>query len=95
MGGEPGRWGLDPAAFHERAAERADRWPASMTSLSMEMLRRAKAAETRDGMRDFGNLATKLGNRTNLASALIGLGSVLASSVWFVSSAAGEPAAGD
>jgi hypothetical protein len=33
---------------------------AATHELSMEMLRRAKTADTRDAMRDYGNLATKL-----------------------------------
>lgn len=33
---------------------------AATHELSMDMLRRAKAAQTRDGLRDYGNLATKL-----------------------------------
>jgi (1->4)-alpha-D-glucan 1-alpha-D-glucosylmutase len=47
VGGDPGRWGLDPAAFHERCQRRARDWPEAMTSLSTHDTKRSEDVRAR------------------------------------------------
>jgi (1->4)-alpha-D-glucan 1-alpha-D-glucosylmutase len=47
VGGDPGRWGLDPATFHERSAARAREWPAAMTTLSTHDTKRSEDVRAR------------------------------------------------
>jgi (1->4)-alpha-D-glucan 1-alpha-D-glucosylmutase len=47
VGGDPGRWGLDPAALHERCRARAKEWPASMTTLSTHDTKRSEDVRAR------------------------------------------------
>jgi (1->4)-alpha-D-glucan 1-alpha-D-glucosylmutase len=47
VGGDPGRWGLDPSAFHERCRQRARDWPAAMTSLSTHDTKRSEDVRSR------------------------------------------------
>jgi (1->4)-alpha-D-glucan 1-alpha-D-glucosylmutase len=47
VGGDPGRWGLDPGAFHERCRARARDWPAAMTSLSTHDTKRSEDVRAR------------------------------------------------
>jgi (1->4)-alpha-D-glucan 1-alpha-D-glucosylmutase len=47
VGGDPGRWGLEPAAFHERSRSRGRDWPAAMTSLSTHDTKRSEDVRAR------------------------------------------------
>jgi (1->4)-alpha-D-glucan 1-alpha-D-glucosylmutase len=47
VGGDPGRWGLEPAAFHERCRERAASWPTAMTALSTHDAKRSEDVRAR------------------------------------------------
>jgi (1->4)-alpha-D-glucan 1-alpha-D-glucosylmutase len=47
VGGDPGRWGLDPVAFHERCQERARSWPLAMTTLSTHDTKRSEDVRAR------------------------------------------------
>jgi (1->4)-alpha-D-glucan 1-alpha-D-glucosylmutase len=47
VGGDPGRWGLDPAGFHERCRARARDWPQSMTTLSTHDTKRSEDVRAR------------------------------------------------
>jgi (1->4)-alpha-D-glucan 1-alpha-D-glucosylmutase len=47
VGGDPGRWGLDPDAFHGRCRERARSWPLAMTSLSTHDTKRSEDVRAR------------------------------------------------
>ena len=47
VGGDPGRWGLPVARFHDRCVERARRWPRSMTTLSTHDTKRSEDVRAR------------------------------------------------
>jgi (1->4)-alpha-D-glucan 1-alpha-D-glucosylmutase len=47
VGGDPGRWGLDPATFHERSRLRARDWPYAMTTLSTHDTKRSEDVRAR------------------------------------------------
>ncbi|MBW3554657.1 MAG: malto-oligosyltrehalose synthase, partial [Gemmatimonadetes bacterium] len=47
VGGDPGRWGLSPAAFHARCAEAARSWPRRMTALSTHDTKRSEDVRAR------------------------------------------------
>ena len=47
VGGEPGTFGLSPQAFHERMAERASHWPASMNATATHDAKRGEDARMR------------------------------------------------
>ncbi|RVW05670.1 malto-oligosyltrehalose synthase [Rhodococcus xishaensis] len=50
VGGDPGRFGISPAEFHVRAAERARRWPRTMTTLSTHDTKRGEDVRARIGV---------------------------------------------
>jgi (1->4)-alpha-D-glucan 1-alpha-D-glucosylmutase len=50
VGGDPGRFGLSAAEFHERAAVRARLWPATMTTLSTHDTKRGEDVRARIGV---------------------------------------------
>ena len=47
VGGDPGRWGLSPSSFHERAERRARHWPAAMSTLSTHDTKRSEDVRAR------------------------------------------------
>jgi (1->4)-alpha-D-glucan 1-alpha-D-glucosylmutase len=47
VGGDPGRWGVSPADFHGRMADRAREWPAAMTALSTHDTKRSEDVRAR------------------------------------------------
>ncbi len=47
VGGDPGRWGLDPAAFHDRCRTRARDWAAAMNTLSTHDTKRSEDVRAR------------------------------------------------
>jgi (1->4)-alpha-D-glucan 1-alpha-D-glucosylmutase len=47
VGGDPGRWGLAPPAFHGRMEARAREWPSAMTSLSTHDTKRSEDVRAR------------------------------------------------
>jgi len=47
VGGEPGNFGLSEAAFHERMAERAKQWPATMNATATHDTKRGEDARMR------------------------------------------------
>jgi (1->4)-alpha-D-glucan 1-alpha-D-glucosylmutase len=47
VGGDPGRWGLEPRAFHERCRMRARDWPHGMTALSTHDTKRSEDVRAR------------------------------------------------
>ena len=47
VGGDPGRWGLPPAAFHQRMAKRADTQPRAMNALSTHDTKRSEDVRAR------------------------------------------------
>jgi (1->4)-alpha-D-glucan 1-alpha-D-glucosylmutase len=47
VGGDPGRWGVDPAEFHAWCRERARSWPNAMTSLSTHDTKRSEDVRAR------------------------------------------------
>ena len=47
VGGDPGRWGLDPATFHDRSAHAAEHWPRRMTTLSTHDTKRSEDVRAR------------------------------------------------
>lgn len=50
VGGEPGRFGVGAAEFHQRSADRARRWPRSMTTLSTHDTKRGEDVRARIGV---------------------------------------------
>jgi len=50
VGGEPGRFGVDPAEFHHAAAVRARLWPQAMVTLSTHDTKRSEDVRARIGV---------------------------------------------
>ena len=50
VGGEPARFGVSAAEFHQRAAERARMWPTAMTTLSTHDTKRGEDVRARIGV---------------------------------------------
>ncbi|WP_338891686.1 malto-oligosyltrehalose synthase [Rhodococcus sovatensis] len=50
VGGDPGSFGVSPAAFHLANADRAVRWPAAMTTLSTHDTKRGEDVRARIGV---------------------------------------------
>jgi (1->4)-alpha-D-glucan 1-alpha-D-glucosylmutase len=50
VGGEPGRFGMSAAEFHDRAATRALRWPLTMTALTTHDTKRGEDVRARIGV---------------------------------------------
>ncbi len=47
VGGDPGRWGVESVAFHDRCRRVASAWPATMTSLSTHDTKRSEDVRAR------------------------------------------------
>ena len=50
VGGEPARFGVSAAEFHDRAAQRAQLWPSAMTTLSTHDTKRGEDVRARIGV---------------------------------------------
>jgi (1->4)-alpha-D-glucan 1-alpha-D-glucosylmutase len=61
VGGDPARFGLSAAEFHERAAVRARLWPATMTTLSTHDTKRGEDVRARIGV--LSQVATRWAER--------------------------------